>query len=358
MIKKNKELKIKVIILIDESKNRERLKFTEIEKLSKDVEFKSKELWIGELQFYRYRMDKILKEYANFPFNNKIHALFEHGVLYTDLCYGVYRAHEYVPSIVASKYRVNVLEKQKYYSGAYAIGPYIHYAKSLLSKESLKSEKERLGKTLLVFPSHSIEGLVTDFKLKPFLDEIDTISEDFDSVRICMYYKDVALNRFKEYQKRGYEVVTAGHYYDYNFLPRLRSIIETSDVTMSNDLGSHLGYCIYFNKPFYLYNPNDVKHVGEENGENVEAMIHNEKIFEKTKENNENIINMTKEFSHYTEKINKKQYQLISYLWGFDEIKTPDELYNLFLEINDNFSYVKYYLAGLIRLKNLFKEKL
>ena len=57
MIKKNKELKIKVIILIDESKNRERLKFTEIEKLSKDVEFKSKELWIGELQFYRYRMD-------------------------------------------------------------------------------------------------------------------------------------------------------------------------------------------------------------------------------------------------------------------------------------------------------------
>ena len=346
------------MILIDESKNREKLKFTEIQKLSKDVEFKSKELWIGELQFYRYRMDKILKEYANFPLNKKIHALFEHGILYTDLCYGVYRAHEYVPSIVASKYRVSVLEKQKYYSGAYAIGPYIHYAKSLLSKEELKTEKERLGKTLLVFPSHSIEGLVSKFKLESFLDEIDRIANDFDSVRICMYYKDVTLNRFKEYQKRGYEVVTAGHYYDYNFLPRLRSIIETSDSTMSNGMGSHLGYCIYLNKPFYLYNPNEVKHVGEKNGENVEGMIHNEKIFEESKENNINIIKMINEFSTYDTKINKSQYQLISYLWGFDEVKTPSELQDLFLELENNFSYIKYYLAGLIRLKNLLKEKL
>lgn len=346
-----------MVILIDESKNREQLKFTDIKKLSQNIEFNNKELWTGELQFYRYGMDKILKEYANFPLNNKIHALFEHGIIYTDHCYGVFRAHEYVPSIVASKYRVGVLEKQKYYSGAYAIGPYIHYAKSLLSEETLKSEKERLGKTLLVFPSHSIDGLVSNFKLEPFLDEIDTLAKDFDSVRICMYYKDVTLNRFKEYQKRGYEVVTAGHFNDYNFLPRLRSIIETSDMTMANDIGSHLGYCIYLNKPFYLYNPNDVKHIGEENNEDTEKMVHCEKIFQKTKENNINIINMNQEFSSYSEKINKKQYNLISYLWGFDEVKTPDELNNLFLKINENFSYIKYYLSGFTRLKTLLKEK-
>ena len=344
-----------MIILIDESKNREKLKFTEIKKLSEYVDFKSKELWIGELQFYRYRMDKILKEYANFP--HKIHALFEHGILYTDLCHGVFRAHEYVPSIVASKYRVSVLEKQKYYSGAYTIGPYIHYAKSLLSKEELESEKERLGKTLLVFPSHSIEGLVADFRIDPFLDEIDKIAKDFDSVRICMYYKDVNLNRFKEYQKRGYEVVTAGHYYDYNFLPRLRRIIETSDVTMSNGMGSHLGYCIYLNKPFYLVNPTEVKNIGEINGENVEGMLADEKHLEKSRENNLNEQKIIQEFSTFDEKINKTQYQLISYLWGFDEVKTPNELYDLFLEINDNFSYIKYYLAGLVRLKNLLTNK-
>lgn len=90
-------------MLIDESKNREKLKFTEIKKLSKNIEFKIKEFQIGELQFYRYRMDKILKEYANFPQDNKIHTIFEYGIIYTDLCYGAYRAHEYVPTIVTSK---------------------------------------------------------------------------------------------------------------------------------------------------------------------------------------------------------------------------------------------------------------
>lgn len=343
--------------MIDESKNRENLKFTEIEKLSENIEFKSKELWIGELQFYRYRMDKILKEYAKFPFNKKIHALFEHGIVYTDYCQGVVRAHEYVPSIVASRYRVNVLKKQKYYNGAYAIGPYIHYAKSLLSKEELQSEKERLGKTLLVFPSHSIEGLVSKFKIDSFLDEIDKISKNYDSVRICMYYKDVTLNRNIPYQKRGYEVVTAGHFYDYNFLPRLRSIIETSDMTMSNEIGSHLGYCIYLNKPHFLSNSSNVEHIGEKNGENVEAMVENAKKFQKTLKNNENKPKIIQEFSTYDEKINKSQYKLISYLWGFDEVKTPKELHDLFLKINENFSYINYYLSGLIRLKDLLNEK-
>lgn len=346
-----------MINMTDESKNREKFKFTEIKKLSEPIEFKSKELWIGELQFYRYRMDKILKEYANFPPNKKIHALFEHGINYTDLCHGVFRAHEYVPSIVASKYRVSVLEKQKYYSGAYTIGPYIHYANSLLSKEELKSEKERLGRTLLVFPSHSIEGLISNFKTEDFLSEIEKISKEYDNVRVCLYYKDVKLNRFKQYQKKGYEVVTAGHFYDYNFLPRLRSIIETSDMTASNDIGSHLGYCIYLNKPHYLINPTTVDHIGEKNGENVEAMVENDKKFRETEKNNANKINIINEFTIYDEKITKNQYELINYLWGFDEVKTPKELNELFIEINKNFSYMKYYLAGLTRLKNILREK-
>lgn len=58
------------------------------------------------------------------------------------------------------------------------------------------------------------------------------------------------IKQIQRISKKKYEVVTAGHYYDYNFLPRLRSIIETSDITMSNNLGSHLGQCIYLNKHF------------------------------------------------------------------------------------------------------------
>ena len=72
--------------MIDESKRREKLKFTEIEKLSQPIKLPDRYLLSGEIGFSRYWMDKILKEYANFPLDEKIHALFEHGVQITDYC--------------------------------------------------------------------------------------------------------------------------------------------------------------------------------------------------------------------------------------------------------------------------------
>lgn len=339
----------------DESKKREKLKFTDIEKLSQPIDQADNYLFTGEIGFSRYRMDKILKEYANFPLNKKIHALFEHGIQYTDYTQDFFRAHEYEPSIVASQYRVEVLKKEKNYNGAYAIGPYIHYATPLLTSEEIKEEKERLGKTLLVFPSHSIEGLISTFDYEKFCKEIKKLSSDFDSVRICMYYKDVNLKRFEPYQKEGFEVVTAGHFNDYNFIPRLKSIIETSDMTMSNEVGSHLGYCIYLNKPHYLFNSHKTYH-GEKNGENTKLMMKHADNTQKKINKSDNVTNIKTCFSKFEEKINNEQYNLISYIWGFDEIKTPKELNNIFQEINKNHSQIKYYLSIFTRLKDIIKK--
>lgn len=342
--------------MIDESKKREKLKFTEIEKLSQPIKLPDRYLLSGEIGFSRYCMDKILKEYANFPLDEKIHALFEHGVQITDYCEGFFRAHEYEPSIVPSKYRVEVLKKQKNYNGAYAIGPYIHYSKSLLNSDELNEEKERLGKTLLVFPSHSIEGTLSSFDYEKFCEEIDKYSSEFDSVRICMYYKDVNLKRFKPYEKKGFEIVSAGHFNDYNFMPRLKSIIEASDMTMSNECGSHLGYCIYLNKPHFLFNSHETTYEKEKNGEHAELMIKHANKVQESKINNENVKNIREYFSKFETKITNNQYELINYLWGFDEIKTPEELNNIFMEINNNHSQIRYYLSGLIRLKDLLKN--
>ena len=37
------------------------------------------------------------------------------------------------------------------------------------------------------------------------------------------------------------------------FLSRLRSLISISDLTMSNSVGTHVGYCVYMGKPHYVY---------------------------------------------------------------------------------------------------------
>ena len=332
--------------------SRKKLPFTDVENLSKNIKDTNfSEVLRGEIFLARYGMNRVLKKYAGFPMDYKIHVFFEHGVNYTDNVTGGFRIHEYLPSMVASQYRINILKQQKGYRGAYAIGPYIHYANPLLTKEEIKAEKERLGRTLLVFPSHSVSTSTSKFNIEEFINKIKETSKDFDSVRICMFYQDVFLKRHVSYQKEGFEVVTAGNYNDYYFMPRLKSIIETSDITMANDIGSHLGYCIYLNKPHYLFNQSiSYKHTDKFDEKLINEAMTRVKL-------SDNVANMTKLFSEYNENITKEQYELISYLWGFNEVKTPSELKELIIKINSNYSNIKYYLSCIKRAKDLLIEK-
>ncbi len=132
------------------------------------------------------------------------------------------------------------------------VGPYIQYADYLLSQEKLLNLKKQLGRVLLVFPSHSIDNIHVSYDISKFINHIEDIRHDFDTVVICMYWKDILLAQHIEYQNKGYKITTAGHFYDYNFLPRLKSIIALSDLTLSNKVGTHVGYCINLNKPHLI----------------------------------------------------------------------------------------------------------
>lgn len=332
--------------------NTKDIPFTNVELLSRNIDAPYNENLKGELGFSRYRMDNLLKDYAGLSKDFTIHAFFEHGILFTDYCGGAFRAHEYLPSVVASNYRVSVLEKQENYNGAYAIGPYIHYAEPLLSKEQIKEEKERLGRNLLVFPSHSVDEASAKFDFNEFCSKIDKIAKDFDSVRMCLYYRDIQLKNHIPYLKKGFEVVTAGHLHDTNFLSRQKSIILTSDVTMANDIGTHLGYSIYLNKPHFLLKQN-IRYDFKSNDLPEARTI--SKAFE-IKNKHENVKKIEELFSSYGDKISKEQYDLISYLWGFKEVKTNNELKKLLLDIEDNYSPIKYYFSGLKRLIKIIKE--
>ena len=82
-------------------------------------------------------------------------------------------------------------------------------------------------------------------------------------------------------------------------------------------------------------------------------MINNINEFIKTQNKNSNFTKINELFSIYNTKITKDQYNIISYLWGFDEVKSPKELKKLILNINKDFSWIKYYLSGLTRMKNI-----
>lgn len=127
------------------------------------------------------------------------------------------------------------------------IGPYIHYAPSLLNPDDREKAKKELGKTLLVFPYHSIETVNVSFDQDQLLSSVAQIEEmnNIDSTLFCLYFNDINNEHALAYKKANKRVVCAGHRSDPLFLSRLRSLIELSDISASNGIGTHIGYCEY-----------------------------------------------------------------------------------------------------------------
>lgn len=135
------------------------------------------------------------------------------------------------------------------------VGPYIAYASDYLSPDEAKDIKSSLGKTLLVFPSHSVDRVKVAYETNELIAEIKRISAEhnIDSVLVCLYYRDILNGASKAYEQQGFTVVTAGYREDVLFLSRLRSLIGLADLSMSNSVGTHVGYCAYLGKRHYVY---------------------------------------------------------------------------------------------------------
>lgn len=203
------------------------------------------------------------------------------------------------------------------------IGPYIHYAEGILSPEALANVKKRLGRVLLVFPSHSIGAVAAEYDKNQFCVEIEKRKVDYDTVLVCMYWKDVQNGDHAYYQKMGYTLTTAGHRDDLYFLNRLKSIILLADMVISNSTGTQVGYSIFLNKPHYLFKQ-EVSLVSKSKSGDDLLRNHYQPEVTSTKNRDNQLLYDT--FNNFEEKITSEQYELANYMWGFECVKTPGEL--------------------------------
>ena len=196
----------------------------------------------------------------------------------------------------------------------YCVGPYIQYADYLLSLDEISTLKEKLGKILLVFPSHSIDAIHANFDINEFINFIRDHQLKFDTILICLYWKDIMLGHADKYISAGFLVVTAGHIYDYNFLNRLKTIIALSDMTLSNNVGTHIGYCISMNKPHGIFR----SAIRYETGSSQQA-AQDEINLRSYKDNIsmlEAVDDIYRNFSSFQENISQKQIDCINHYWG------------------------------------------
>lgn len=345
----NQSIEIQVEILLKKvldlsyyHKNKEKIEYTEIyyglKKCNLSLRKQTEKDYFGDNRHYGH-----FNVFRNFcDYNNTSYILIEHGLHFGGYVPN-YEISNNSPAIITfGDYSYKYI-REKTSKPILKVGPYIHYAKNLYTDEFINYIKAILGKTLLVFPMHSIDKVYYEYNIEEFMMHIEGLKRkyNFETIIICMYWKDIELGINKYYEDKGYKVVSAGHRNNnISFLNRLKTIISISDYTISNSLGTHTGYCVYLNKPHQIFNQNIIIKGKDENSLKIE--------FDKRGNNFEDLYNEEKRlfynvFNEFNLNITKEQYEICNKYWGFDCIRTQEEMkdimqfYNtLFIEANSN----------------------
>lgn len=174
----------------------------------------------------------------------------EHGLFFGDY---VQRDLNYLPNIenivTFGKYRGEILRKKFPNKNIITVGSYLDYYDSIHDLNSFNKLKAKLGRTVLVFPAHSISGMKRMYDESELINNIRDIYSNIDTIIVCLYYVDFGGARKLKFEKLDCLVTTCGHKFDNLFLNRMRCLIDLSDYTVSNKMGTHVGYCIGMNKP-------------------------------------------------------------------------------------------------------------
>ena len=219
-----------------------------------------------------------------------------------------------------SKVRKDIIEPVVDGKEVIPIGPYIHYAQDYYDSDKFAEVKKELGKTLLVFFSHSGTGESVCFDIDELIAKINSVRSKFQTVVVSLFWSDINPTIEKRLHEEGYLIFSSGHRYDYYFLSRQKTMIKLADVTMSNSLGTHLAYCTYFNKPHWIVRQNlSLKALNKKGQANISIAGKMGKSFETQQEE------LYGAFSEFQEELTAVQRNLCDRYFGFSNVKEKKE---------------------------------
>lgn len=252
-----------------------------------------------------------------------INALVEHGYFFGKYVQEVEKLTFAKSILTFGLVRKKHIEASVTGKNVYPIGPYIHYAPDYYSEERFKEVKNKLGRVLLVFFSHSGTGESVSFDLDNLIDNINSIRREFQTVVISLFWSDINPEIVKRLKKEGYVIFSSGHRYDYYFLSRQKTMIKLADVTMSNSTGTHLAYCSYLNKPHWIIRQEIRSKALNKTGE-VNIAI--DQMMKRDDENKKEQEELYQAFSNYSDYLTEEQKAVCDKYFGISCIRSKEEL--------------------------------
>lgn len=285
----------------------------------------------GRKNFFIHEMYRANSDYSIAPnlrqysgYKNKINACIEHGVYFGEENF--YKSEVEKSGlngiITFGNRRLQILEKVADVP-IITIGPYIHYANCLMSDLEISKWKKERGKTLLVFPAHSIDRITAEYEISDFIQWINNFSRlhKFKCVIVCLYWRDIILGRDIPYINNGFKVVCAGYRNSPLFLSRLKTFIALADYTLSNDIGTHTGYCVYMGKGHLVYNQPIASRPINSFDLEYEPIYYNSTLLDKAR--------IKRAFSVFKQVPDKDQVNAVKDYWGFDCVLNREQLYDI-----------------------------
>lgn len=135
-----------------------------------------------------------------------------------------------------------------------------------------RQHKVRHDDALLAFPPHSAEAERLTADQGEYLDYLESLRKDFDSIFISVYYLDLNGPLHQAAEARGLRVVQGARPDDANSLLRTRSMLDSFTYVTSNVMGSHMLYALFagckfaFCGPMYGYDESVFLAGGNPNG--------------------------------------------------------------------------------------------
>lgn len=230
-----------------------------------------------------------------------------------------------------------------------SIGPYILYAKNYYSKLKSEQYKKLFGKTLVLFIPHSVAKSKKDtnslfnkfYTEERILDSVFPLMNGFDTLIINGANGEEQLKFRSEFKGKRIVKTQSGSPHDFNFLSRVRTIMEFADHSVSYSVSTHVGYFVSLGISHEIINIFGSNHYDVSNlnagyiqilfDDNVPTLSNFN--FDASVEYKDAEIEILKAFFRTGMQITEKQIDIVKKYWGLGELKTPNEI-RKFLKID------------------------
>ena len=113
--------------------------------------------------------------------------------------------------------------------------------------------QDKSAKGTLVFPSHSTHHVDSVFNWESYADDLLTLPDYLKPLKVCLYWKDVLLDRQKIFEDRGMEVVSNGHIYDKEHIRNTYENLKGVKYITGNSITSAFFYGMEMGIPAFVY---------------------------------------------------------------------------------------------------------